>query len=77
MALPRTASRTLIVGEPESSATELLLEDAILLSEILDDCVLMAADPAGKGGNEDLPGLEHRRHPKIVAKSKADRQLSN
>ncbi len=54
---------TLIIGQPESSVPELLLEDSVLLSEVFDDCVLMAADPAGQGGNEDLPGLEHRRHP--------------
>ena len=60
---PDRKSATLIVGQPKSSATELLLEDAVFFLKILDDCVLMAADPAGHGGNEDLPGLEHRRHP--------------
>ncbi len=68
---------TLIVGQPELSATELLLQDAVLFSEILDDCVLIAADPAGEGSHEDLPGLEHRRHLEIVAKPMANRQLSN
>ncbi len=59
---------TLIVGQPESSASELLLQDAVLFSEILDDCVLMAADPAREDGHEDLPGLVDRRHPEIVAR---------
>ncbi len=59
---------TLIVGQPESSATELLLQDAVLFSEILDDCVLMAADPAREGGHEDLPGLEYSGHLSIVAR---------
>ena len=63
------------VGEAESSATQLLLQDAVLFSEILDDCVLMTADPASQGGNEDLPGLEHCCHPEIVAKPSANRQL--
>ena len=36
---------TLIVGQPKSPTTELLLENTILLSEILDDCVLMTANP--------------------------------
>jgi hypothetical protein len=27
----------LIIGQPESSATELLLEDVVLLAQILDD----------------------------------------
>jgi hypothetical protein len=37
---------TLIVGQPESSTSELLLEDAVLFSEIFDDCVLFTTDPA-------------------------------
>ncbi len=67
---------TLIVGQPESSAPELLLQDAVLLLEILDDCVLMAADPTDQGGNEDLPGLEHSGHLSIVARQQSNRQLS-
>jgi len=34
-----------------------LLENAILFAEIVDDRILLAGDPAGQGGNEDLPGL--------------------
>ncbi len=67
---------TLIIGQPESSAPELLLQDAVLLSEVFNDCVLMAVDPASERGHEDLPGLEHRRHLEIVANPMADRQLS-
>ncbi len=67
---------TLIVGQPESSTPELLLQDAVLFSEILDDYVLMAADPAGEGGHEDLPGLEDGGHPSIVARQRSIRQLS-
>ena len=47
----------LIVGQSESFLAELLLEDSVLLPEILDDCVLLLADPASQGGDEDLPGL--------------------
>jgi hypothetical protein len=60
---PDRKPATLIVGQAESPATELLLQDAILLAEILDDRILLATNPAGQGGNEDLPRLEHRRHP--------------
>jgi hypothetical protein len=35
-----------------------LLENSVLLSEVFDDGILLAADPAGQGGNEDLPGVE-------------------
>jgi hypothetical protein len=54
---------TLSNGQPEPPATELLLQDPILLAEILDDRILLAANPAGHGGNKDLPRLEHRCHP--------------
>jgi len=48
-------SAALIIGQPESSATALLFQDSILLAEILYDCVLLAGDPAGHGGDENLP----------------------
>ena len=66
MTLPRTASRRRC--QPESPATELLLEDSILLSEILDDRVLLTADPTSERCNKDLPGLEDGGHPSIVAR---------
>ena len=61
-------SAALIVCQPEPFATQLLLEDSVLSSKILDDRVLSAADPAGQGGNEDLSGLENGGHPSIVAR---------
>ena len=42
---------TLIVGQPESFPSKLLLQDPILFSEIFDDSILLATDPAGQGGN--------------------------
>jgi hypothetical protein len=69
-------SASLRVGQSESSATELLLENTILLSEILDDRILLAAHPAGQGGDEDLPGLKDGGHPSIVARQWSIRQLS-
>jgi len=59
---------TLIVGQSEASASELLLQDAVFFPEVFDDGVLMAADPAGEGGHENLPGLEDGGHPSIVAR---------
>ncbi len=67
---------TLIVGQPESSTPKLLLQDPILFSEIFDDCVLMAADPAGESGHKNLPGLEHSGHLSIVARYRSIWQLS-
>ncbi len=64
------------VGQSKSLAPELLLQDTVLFSKIIDDCILLARDPSGHRGHEDLPGIEHRCHPPIVAGSGTDRQLS-
>jgi hypothetical protein len=53
-----------------------LLEDSVLLAEVLDDRILLAADPASQDGNEDLPGLKDGGHPSIVARQWSIRQLS-
>jgi hypothetical protein len=73
---PNRESASLVVGQSKSFATELLLENAILFSEIVDHVILLARYPSGHGGNEDLPRLENGRHPSIVANPAADRQLS-
>ena len=49
--------------------TELLLQDAVLLAQILDHRILLASDPAGERGYQDLPGLEDGCHPWIVVQS--------
>lgn len=67
---------TLRVGQPKTPPPELLLEDAVFLSEILDDRILLASNPTGHRGYEDLPWLENGRHPLIVSIPTADRQLS-
>ena len=64
------------VGQSKSLASELLLQDTVLFSKKIDDCVLLARDPFGHRGHEDSPGIEHRCHPAIVARSSTDRQLS-
>ena len=70
-------SASLIICQAKSSATELLLQGSVLLAEILDDCVLLAGDPACHGGDEDLPGLKDDGHPGIVAWRESSRQLSS
>ena len=64
------------VRETEASATELLLEDAVLLLQIINDSLLVLVDPASHGGHEDLPGLKNGGHPMIVATIRDNRQLS-
>ena len=61
-------SASLVVGQPESSAAELLLQEPILLAEILDDRILLTGDPAGQGGDEDLP----RSQPSEASASTSD-----
>jgi hypothetical protein len=65
----------LIIGQPKSSRSKLLFEDSVLLSEVFDDRILLAADPASQGGSEDLPGLEDCGHRPIVPTLRRNRQL--
>ena len=65
------------IRKTEESVNEPFLENAVLLSQVFNDGLLVLVDPAGQGGHEHLPGLESRRHPEIVATPKLDRQLSN
>ncbi len=69
-------SSALIVSQSKPSATELLLQNAIFLAEELDDGILLAADPASHGGNEDLPGLKGGGHPLILPTCHDSEQLS-
>ena len=73
---PNGKSSALMIGQPEPSATELLLENAVFLMEVFDDRILLAADPASQGSDEDLPGVKDNRHRVIVATLRDNRQLS-
>ena len=53
----------------------MLLEDSVLLPQVLDGSFPLACDPAGHGGDEDLPGMEHGAHPGIVGDRRMNRQL--
>ncbi len=70
---PHGKSPALIVGQPKFLATELLLEDSVLLTEVLDDRILLTTDPTGHRRNEDLPGLKDEGHSSIVARRRSDR----
>jgi hypothetical protein len=43
--------------------TELLPQDSILLSQILDDWQLSLIHPAGHGHEQELERIERSRHP--------------
>ena len=71
-----SAPKVYIVGESEFLAPELLLENSVLFTEVIDRRVLLAGDPAGHRSDEDLPGVKYGRHPLIVVVSAANRELS-
>ena len=48
----------LVVGQAESLAPELLLEDAVLLGEVIDSLSLAVVHPSAEGGQEELKGEE-------------------
>ncbi len=73
---PNRQSAALVVGQSEPSSPELLLQDTVFFPKVVDDCVLLTRNPTGHRGHEDLPWVEYRRHPRIVARSRTDRQLS-
>ena len=60
-------SATLIVGESETSAAELLFEDAVLFDEVGDDLGLLTIDPAGEGSEEELKRKEVGHHARSSA----------
>jgi len=51
----------LCVGQTHSSVPELLLEDTVLASQIVNHLELMAIHPTGQRHQEDLPtnGVDH------------------
>ena len=55
------------VGQPQSSTLELLAEDAILLTEIVDQIVLMTVKPASDGEHEEVQGMGHTRRLSVRA----------
>jgi hypothetical protein len=65
--LPHGQSASLIICQAKSTAAELLFQDAVLFAEVLDDCILLTGDPAGQGGNEDLPRLNCNGHRQLSA----------
>jgi hypothetical protein len=57
----------LCVGEPDTLTAELLTKNAVLLLEILDRLLLVAAQPAGQQNDEILQ--RQRRHRHTLARS--------
>ena len=51
----RSEPPPLIVGEQVASSTELFTQDLVLFSEIVDDLLLLAMDPAGDHHDDKMP----------------------
>ena len=66
----------LVVGQLEPSSTELLFEDSVLLSEVVDHRILLTGYLTGHSSDEDLPGMKNNGHQLIVATPRDNRQLS-
>ena len=63
---------TLVIVEAETLPTELFLEDAVLLDEVVDRLGLLAVDPACEGGEEELK-REEFGHCTLIIDSQRDR----
>ena len=56
----------LIVGQPEAAPRQLVLQDAVLLQEVLDDMLLLTIDESGERHEQHAQGGEVGRHGPIV-----------
>jgi hypothetical protein len=65
-----------MIGQSDTSVTELLLENAVFLLEVFDDRILLMGDPTGHTSDEDLPGVKDSGHRLIVATHPTNRQPS-
>ena len=56
---PDGESAALVVGEAQTSVTELLAENAVLLAQVVDEQLLVAVDEGGDGDDEKLEGTPY------------------
>ena len=62
----RREASALVIGQPEAAPLHLLLEDAVLLDQVLDDLLLVAVDPSRQGDEQHLQGVEVGNHSPIL-----------
>ncbi len=51
-----------VVRQAKSSPTELTLEDAVLLDQVIDDSLLIAVDPASYRNDQKFPRVYRSAH---------------
>ena len=49
-----------VIAEAKTPATELALQDAVLLDEVVDNLLLLSVKPTGDDHDEELPGGKSR-----------------
>ena len=74
LALDRQAA-PLVVTEQDAFLAELLFENCVLGSQILDHFLLLAIDPSGKDQDKQLPRLQNGFHRRLGDHAKPRRSL--
>jgi hypothetical protein len=64
---PECQPATLIAGKEDPLFAEFFFEDLILGTDVFEDILLLAIDPAGQNGEQELPGLENEVHGRLDA----------
>src|SRR5262249_27770035 len=59
----------LVVVEQDAFLAQLLLEHLVFGTEVLDDLLLLAMDPAGQDDQQELPGVQDEVHQSGAADS--------
>jgi hypothetical protein len=62
-------SSTLVIVEQDSFLSELLFQNCILRTKVLDHFLLLAIDSASENHHVELPGLEDKGHAAEIPKS--------
>jgi hypothetical protein len=65
-ASPRREAAALVIGQPEAAPLQLLLQDAVLLYQVLDNVLLVAIDPPREGQEQHLQRRESGLHWSIL-----------
>ncbi len=68
-------SSALVVTEQDAFLAELLFENCVLGSQILDHFLLLAIDPSGKDQDKQLPRLQNEFHRRFADQAKPRRSL--
>ena len=64
---PHRQATTLIVVEAQRSRSELLAENSVFLTPIVDHLLLLVIHPSRRGDQQQPKGVETLRHPRRLA----------